>query len=251
MKKQKKFLIRSIFASSILFALTSCHHEGIFFRANKDSEPQLNSPDVQSAIEFDATGQPERISLIFSESTLADLPQNVHHLQIPVNDPSGKFPFNHLSLKWNPTKDDVEGIFTTPHFETGFHLISAEKRSSIKVADPLAELLPNRELLPQDFIPSKGSYSGTGKRWLNPTASELHEPNETYTLLVDSYAGEIISFVPSFTLKYLEEAENQIFTIPFPKGAQKEGAFYPTQYSLSFDAAEKKYIISLLEFQRS
>lgn len=206
---------------------------------------------LRSFFQTDKAGRPGMIGLIFSEAVLNDLPKTRQLIEIPLPQKIAQLPFDHISLIWEPGGQVPEGIFTVPYFEIHFNMFSAVEREQIIKNDPLAERLPEPRYMPVDFIAAEGSTVMAGKVWSNPKALKLQAPALTYTLLMNSYDYNLVSYTPSFTLDHLKSKRSAILEIPLSKAFQQQKTYYPTKYSIAYDSAKKEYSVSLLGFIRS
>lgn len=241
-EKFKSSFSRVIIFSFTILIITSCEKEELSSISLNSSVQHLEKSSATSSVEIDTSGNVKRLSLVIPEAVLENMGQNKPILHIPFQSESANSPFNHLSLKWNPGN----GIFSSPHIEVGFHKTNMGERTETKIEDPLNNVFPNAQLLPVNFIPAKEFVAVAGKRWINPSARELHQAEESHTFMFDTYNGEIISFVPAFTIEYLHKSKDQIFTLSLPRGeVRKTGYTYPSSYSLSYEAAKREYLISL------
>lgn len=210
----------------------------------------LGQGTVRSFLKFDENGSPAMIGVVFSESALKHLPMQRQLIEVQIPQKIVQLPFDHISFGWEPRGHGPEGIFTDPHFDIHFNMFSSVERSQIGENDPLSERLPDPSFMPVNFVPAQGSVAMVGKHWLNPASPELHKAEMAYTLLMHSYNKKVVSYTPVFTLKYLKKNDTNVIDLPLPKAYQKKGKYYPTQYSITYNAGKKEYSVNLLGFEK-
>ena len=169
--------------------------------------------------------------------------------QVPVP------PFDHIELGWNPNGHEPEGIYTSPHFDLHFYMITSAFQATIPFLAPPAFDAP----VPSQYFPSSppskyfmtpGLVPNMGAHLVDLLSPEF-QPGGTFTktFIYGSYQGNITFLEPMFTLEYLRALATGAQTIetaaiPQPAAFQRAG-YYPTSYTISYDNTPKQYTISL------
>jgi hypothetical protein len=83
-----------------------------------------------------------------------------------------------------------------------------------------------------------------GAHWIDPNASELKGQPFIKTFLYGNYDGKLIFFEPMITKSFFETKTNITEYIKLPQKYAKPG-YYPTKYSVSYDANKKEYTVAL------
>lgn len=209
-------------------------------------EVQMGEGTIKSLIELGEKGQPEMIGITFTETAFNGLGHEMQSFVLELPAQAAKTPFDHISFDWAPHGHEPEGIYNLPHFDMHFYMISEAARMQISVDDPLSEKLPAEGFMPSNYVPLPGSVPAMGKHWGDPASPELNGATFTKTFLMGSYNEQVTFYEPMITLDYLKEKKTEIIDLSLPENYQHTGKYYPTKYSIAYDAAKKEYIISLL-----
>lgn len=207
---------------------------------------QLGLGVARSMVRMNRDGTPNAIGVRISEKVLNRLPDNPAILTLQLPNKAEGLPFDHIDLDWNPLGHEPQGLFTVPHFDVHFYMVSEDYKMSItdleKAANyPAPEFIPAGYLPPPDFLPVQ-LVPYMGVHW----TKEDEAPPFTQTFIYGSYDGSFIFMEPMVTLEYLvNDADGTSFPIAQPQEYPLEGYFYPTSYSMNYDAKRKDYVIEL------
>lgn len=203
---------------------------------------------VRSFLKFDEKGRPKIIGVVFSESALKHLPKQRQLIEVQIPQKIVQLPFDHISFGWGTGGEEAISIFADDYIAVHFNMISSEERNQIEKNDPLSERLPEPSFIPVDFVPGIGSVARVGKQWSNKALLELHKAERACAMLMHSYNKKVVSFTPTFTIDFLRKNRTSTYDLSLPEAFQQPGKFYPTQYSIAYDAGKKEYSVNLLEF---
>ncbi len=204
---------------------------------------------ARAFVEMNRDGTPETIGVRISEKGLEKLPGAdpaghgpTYTLRIP-NQTAG-LPFDHIDLNYNPQGHPAPGIYTFEHFDFHFYMISVAQKMQL-TDRTTALLVPAESLWPDGYYPDPEFVPMMGLHWADPTGTEFTNPGSfTKTFIYGSYDAEFIFYEPMITVAHLESKVSS--TNPFPPLKEfGEAAYYPTSYSIDFDAQRKEYVISL------
>jgi hypothetical protein len=214
----------------------------------------LGNGIARSWVTMDPDGKPTAIGVTLSETALSGLPpsltpgliwtETLLHLP-PEASVTG---FHHIGLNWNPKGHDPEGVYTLPHFDVHFYLISPAERERITARGD--DLEKCRKALPAEFVPeghvlAPGSEEpGMGVHWVEPTSHEFHGKPFTHTFIYGSYDGRMIFLEPMMTKAFLETKPDITLPIKVPAKYQKPG-YYPTRYSVKYSAVSNEYTVAI------
>jgi hypothetical protein len=215
----------------------------------------LGAGRARSWVSLDRDGRPTAVGVTFSEAALSTLPQESHagaegvaiSLALPAE--AAATAFRHVGLDYNPHGHEPVKIYDTAHFDFHFYMISETEREGITATgeglakgnrQPAAEFIPEGYVaVPNGLVPRMGAH------WVNPVSRELHGQPFTSTFLFGSYDGRLIFAEPMITKSFLETKPDVTELIKLPKSYERRGAYYPTRYSVRYDAAAKEYTIAL------
>jgi hypothetical protein len=214
----------------------------------------LGSGTVRSWVTLDGAGKPSAVGLTFSESALKSLPaelprgQEGIEVNLPLPKEAAATAFDHIYFGWNPKGHEPENVYTIPHFDIHFYTISVEERESITAqGDDLKKcyVKPGDEYAPAGYIlPPGTAVPRMGAHWIDPKAGEFNGQPFVKTFLYGNYDGRITFYEPMITKSFFETKTNLTEYIKLPQKYAKPG-YYPTRYSVRYDAARKEYTVAL------
>ncbi len=209
----------------------------------------LGAGEVKSFVKTDNEGKPLSMGIALSKEALTQLPtaDSTHLfyqyiLKLPKE--LEETTFNHIMVDWNPMGHEPENVYTTPHFDFHFYMISEAERMNIGAEDPKMEIIPDAKYLPADYFHIPGGVPMMGKHWVDKLAPELASQPFTTTFLYGSYDGEVTFMEPMITLDYILAKPEKHLPIKQPAAFEKAG-YYPTQYAITYEASTGQYLITL------
>ena len=216
------------------------------------AEP-FNGGVVRTMVTMTRDGVPVEIGVRISEKVLEDLPEQPQIITLDLPNKMVGLTFEHVDLDWNPGGHDPENIYTLPHFDVHFFMVSTEYKKGITVPDK-GVIYPDDIYWPENYVhpPLEAPAElvlvpKMGVHWLNSLAPELPPTLETFThtFIYGSYDGSFIFMEPMVTLDYLvKHADGTAFTIFQPEQFEQSG-YYPTTYKMYYDGKHKDYVISM------
>lgn len=205
-------------------------------------------------ITLDAGGKPTVIGVMMSETALAGLPAEPpsgadgweYVLSLPKE--AAGSGYDHVVIDWNPNGHIPPGVYDVPHFDFHFYLISQEQREKISAkGEDLAKAhkAPPQEFMPEGYIlPAGTEVPRMGAHAIDPKAREFSKMPFGKTFIYGFYDGQMIFLEPMMTKAFLETKPNETDRVKLPKTYYKH-AYYPTSYSVNYNAAGREYEISL------
>ena len=205
----------------------------------------------------DALGKPAAVGVALSKEALQGLPPKsnpatgpldwVYLLSFPKRGPATGF--NHVMLNWHPFGHAPNGIYTVPHFDFHFYLISRARASSIRFSHDEqgldgVEIPPSTVMPPGYFIPPGTQVSGMGVHAFAKDAPEFHGHPFTNTFSYGYYRKQLIFIEPMITLAYLRGDPDAKHKVSAPAAYSFPG-YYPTSYEVRYDAAQRSYLVLL------
>jgi hypothetical protein len=214
----------------------------------------LGSGTVRSWVTLDGAGKPVAVGLTFDESAFktapTELPRGQEGIEInlPLPKEAAATAFDHIGFDWNPMGHPPANIYTVPHFDIHFYTITTEEQQRITAqGDDVAKcyIKPGEEYVPAGYIlPPDTAVPRMGAHWIDPKSNELNGQPFTRTFLYGNYDGKIIFYEPMIAKSFFETKTNLAEYIKLPAKYAKSG-YYPTKYSVRYDAARKEYTVAL------
>jgi len=211
----------------------------------------LGNGTVRSWVKYE-NRKPAAVGVTFSEKSLEGLRQDVppempvveYKLALP---PEAKITgYDHISLDWNPKGHVPKGLYDTPHFDVHFYLDNMAERSKIlpQLAStlgraPEARFMPAGYIIPPDaYVPVMGTHA------VDTAAPELNGKPFSTTFLYGFNNGKMNFVEPMVATSFLEKKENFSAEVKQPAAYPRRG-YYPTRYSVTYDAQRAEYSIAL------
>ncbi len=206
----------------------------------------LGNGAVRSWVQLDTAGKPSSIGITLIDTALTNLPEGPKETILALPQLDLGLPFNHISVDWNPQGHEPPGIYDKPHFDFHFYLLTPEERKTILPTDGVSAKQPSTEAIPADYIaPQPIAVPGMGVHWIDKTTPELNGKPFTTTMLYGFASGKMAFIEPMITKAFLESKPDMTENLKQPAAYPKSGLYYPTKYSVKYDANAKEYTISL------
>lgn len=231
----------------------------------------LGDGTARTYVTLNAAGKPTSIGVALSEAALTNLPMipnapspSAVMLQLALPTDAPVTGYNHVMLDWNPAGHEPDHVYTHPHFDFHFYNITPAQVMAMMPNDPQwaakASALPATQFVPTGYaaasvlagIPAaQAAVPMMGLHWLDVSSPELQPPPAgkqfTETFIYGSYDGKFIFLEPMITKAYLESLKTtngMSRNIGTPAQVATAG-YYPTTYSIRYDASAKEYRIAL------
>lgn len=228
---KKLFLL----SSAVLILLSSCKKhdlqpEGTF----KGPEVTVFNGKAYTVFRTDNWGQPRQLAIVITDDALnsvASTKDDEDIYMLEFHPRALITPFNHAELDWNPHGHPPAGIYTVPHFDCHFYMITEQEQAQIppyEVDSSKFLKYPSKQYLPENYIPIPGGVPMMGKHWVDVTSPELNGQPFTQTFIYGTYNSKVTFYEPMITLDFLKNTDRFVRSIPQPAKYQKSG-FYPTE----------------------
>ena len=208
-------------------------------------------------IRTDAKGEPATVAVMLSRGALDGLPAELN----PKNLPEGEWEYalgmpakgprtgyTHVVIDWNPYGHPPPDVYTVPHFDFHFYMMSSAERAKVAFpggpADPAAQapapslLAAGYQVVPETAVPKMGVHA------IDVTAPEFHGKPFTATFIYGYYQGRLTFVEPMVTRAFLQTKPDFTSPVPAPAAYSLPG-HYPSRYSVRYDAAKKAYFLEL------
>jgi hypothetical protein len=206
-------------------------------------------------VRTNAAGAPESVAVELSSGALDGLPTTLNketaegewEFDLPMPASGPKTGYRAVAVDWNPHGHPPPGIYTVPHFD--FHFYAIDEAQVAKVAftgpkDPAAVvadkglIAPGYEVVPDTVVNKMGVHA------VDTTAPEFHGKPFTTTFIYGYCKGRLIFVEPMVTRAFLESKPDITMPVKTPAHYSVSG-YYPTSYSVRYDAGRKTYMVAL------
>jgi hypothetical protein len=221
----------------------------------KGPETKVFDGKAWTWVELDKQDKPLRVAISINKAALNSTTQgdgtgghdnHDNHTVLKFHPKAAVTPFKHVWLNWNPEGHPPANIYTLPHFDMHFYMVSSEERETyldpLKLeADPAAGYIPANHL-GVDPIPAMG------KHFVDLASPELNGQTFTQTFIFGSYDRKMIFWEPMITLNFLKNTPQFERSIPKPAKVQQTG-YYPTKMRIVTENNITSIILEGFEFR--
>jgi hypothetical protein len=245
----------------------------------------LGNGTVASYSEFDASGAPEAIGVVFSASALDALPTTPsdghrcfdanndgvidlatecsmwHERVLPIPSEASQrtdIPFKWALLNWNPHGHIPAGVYDKPHFDVHFYIEPIENIFALQRGTCGLEFLRCDQFalaskpVPRNYMPSNFQDLGAaapamGNHLVDPTTSEFRGEPFTRTWIYGIYDGRVIFYEDMVALSYLMSKPNTCVPIQSPDAVALAG-YYPSRSCIRYIPGKDEYTVSMEDF---
>lgn len=214
----------------------------------------IGQGEARAFADMDQNGTLNAVGISLTEGAMNGLP--VHDMTAYVLKlPSVLriLPYDHVMVDWNPHGHDPNPIYSAPHFDFHFYMISEAERKAISCQGDDAEVctrMPGAELLPPFYIPTPEGVPEMGWHWVDSRSPEFNGKPFTTTFIYGYYGGQMSFVEPMITREFLLSKPYFEQDIPVPQVFSKAGS-YPRSYSIHFNRKKKMYFINLEKLEMS
>jgi len=240
------FTIHTFLCASILLLIccTNLYAQEIFLGDSVD----LGDGTVYTWVKINTEGVPEEIGVTMTEQVFSNLPVGAGEFSLILPDVAVDSLFKHILFDWNPQGHPPNNIYGLPHFDFHFYIVTEEEREAIQAGiDTFPVAAENIPLDYRSLDDPPFSVPNMGVHWIDSLSSEWQGETFTETFIYGFYHGDMYFIEPMITVDYFQTNLNVTLKIKQPQSFQKDG-YYPTNYSIEYDAVEQVYNIIIKDF---
>jgi hypothetical protein len=194
-------------------------------------------------------GKPAEVGIRFSENVLTTLPAGTAMVDYTFALPAeaSRTPYTHVVIGWNPMGHPPT-VYQAPHFDVHFYQITPAARDLIVPTDPnfntKLATRPAPSFVPASYVLTPGGVPRMGAHWIDTTSPEQNGQPFTSTFIYGSYDGAFIFGEPMIATAFLATHPTMTSPVKLPSQYASPG-YYPTSYTVAYDATAKEYRIAL------
>lgn len=214
----------------------------------------IGQGEGRAFVDIDHDGKLNAVGISLTESAMNGLPAHdmtSYILKLPSV--LRVLPYDHMMVDWNPHGHDPNPIYSAPHFDFHFYLMSEAERKAISCLGDDAEVctrMPGPDLLPPFYVPTPAGVPEMGWHWVDSRSPEFNGKPFTSTFIYGYYDGKLSFIEPMITREFFLAKSYFEQDIPVPQVFSKTG-YYPRSYSVHFNRKKKIYLISLEKLEMS
>lgn len=230
--------------------------------ATRASEPTIHAGTpvpvgngvARVIVAADSAGRPTAVSVVLTAAALEGLPAaSAGHADpeyiLPMPSDAPQSGYDHVGLDWHPAGHVPAGIYTVPHLDVHFYLVTLAERKAVTFQGAAATAgltPPDSALVPEDYaVPPDTAVEGMGLHGVDTTSHEFHGKPFDHTFIYGYYGGRLIFVEPMVTLDFLQTKPDVTVPVRTPR-SYSIAAYYPTQYRIGFDPGRDEYTISIV-----
>jgi hypothetical protein len=244
-----------VLLSAGIISVLACSDDGSGpeTRTFRSADIAVGAGLAHSEMVFDSDNQVQSIRVVFSEAALNNLPETLPNTEfiVPLPADAPLTVFNHIGINWAPNGHPPPMVYTVPHFDVHYYLISTQERDAISPADPTfgakATKAPATDQIVPRYVGDAFAIPRMGTHWTDQDSHEFHGQPFTSSIIYGFYDGRMIFIEPMMTRAFLESKPDQTKPLRVPAKYPKAGR-YPTTYRVAFDIAAKEYRVEMLDF---
>lgn len=240
---------------------------------------------VSSYAEFDKTGAPKAIGIVFHAGALHGLPTahsdgrhcfdrdkdgkinmdaecfGSHGWVIPLPSQAARhpqIPFKWVGLNWNPHGHIPPGVYDLPHFDVHFYIEPIETILAIEAGPCGPEFvscehfsIATRPLPPNymhsDFKNVDAVAPAMGNHLIDLTGPEFNEKKFTRSWIYGVYDGRVTFYEEMLSRGFLLSQPDTCFPLKSPPAVGVTG-YYPTQSCIRYVSQANEYTVSMEGF---
>jgi hypothetical protein len=245
----------------------------------------LGNGTVASYAEFDRSGAPKVIGVVFSAGALDALPAAPsdghrcfdanndgvidlatecsawHERVLPIPSEASRrpdVPFKWALLNWNPRGHIPPGVFDTPHFDVHFYIEPIENIFAIQRGTCGLEMVRcdqfavARKPVPGNYLPPNFQDLGLvapamGNHLLDPTDHVFHGEKFKRHWIYGTYDGRVIFYEEMVDRGYMLSKPDACLPIQSPAAVALTG-YYPTRSCVRYAPGKDEYSVSIEDF---
>lgn len=233
---------------TILFAAAACLTCGDSTGpGNLGGTVPLGNGTLTTFLDLDANGHPSAIGATFTAGILTGLPAADSFLTVTLPTSAAGTVFKHAYFDYVPHGHAPAGVYDTAHFDFHFYFITDAQRAAIAGGLDTVPVAANK--IPTNYKKTGEVFGGMGVHWADSTNAE--------------FTGGTAAFTKSFVYGYHEGAfefydimisKDYLATHPAVSDSIRQPAvfpaagYYPTQWTLSYDAGTQTFRLALEGF---
>lgn len=188
-------------------------------------------------------GKPVALGVEMSEGALEGLPMHdIFEVYLKMPGQAHATGIKEISLGWNPMGHEPSGVYSVPHFDFHFYMITMGQIMKIHGGlDEGAYEIMERGILPPYYVfgPAPFAVPHMGVHWSDVNSPEFSPAGFSRTFIYGSHEESIIFFEPMVTLSYLmnmEPGTQEVINVPALNIVEDPG-YYPGTYTISHSSS--------------
>ena len=175
----------------------------------------MASGSGRAYVTLDAAGTPTELGIALTEGALVGLPDANTEFTFVLPARASATAYRHAVIDWGPNGHVPAGVYTVPHFDVHFYLITQAERDAIVLPDAAvsAKLArqPAAEFIPPGYVAGVPT-ARMGLHWRDPSGPEFNGQPFTTAVIYGTYDGAVTFIEPMVAKAYLETKPAAVVT---------------------------------------
>lgn len=165
--------------------------------------------------------QGDSLSVAIDKAAFASLPATETRVDLL---PSGGV-FRLVEVDWHPHGHPPQGIYTVPHFDVHFYVISKAERDAIAFAAPGKVAKPAQTLVPAGYITDGTVEPQMGMHYVSAAQPEFHGKPFMASQIWGYDQGHLAFVEAMFSLKLVDSKQSWAQSLAQPKNSNVTAGF--------------------------
>jgi hypothetical protein len=223
---------------AVVFSLAACSDSG----TGPAAATELDGPaatvgnGTARVVVMEEGGEATSIGIRLTDDALSGLPSTMPMTEWQLSLPAGveAAPWDHVALDWNPQGHPPPQVYTVPHFDFHFYMITPAEQMAIAGGPDTTSVAAT--YVPRDYASQVESVPMMGVHWADTLAAEYHGHPFDHTFIYGFHQGHMIFVEPMVTMAFLQSGSDFAGAVKQPAAFARSGS-YPATYSVQHDAA--------------
>lgn len=209
----------------------------------------LGNGTLRTFYQAGAGGAPVALGATFDAGLLTGLPtlDTFMTVQLPAQASGGGTVFTHLYFDYVPHGHEPAMVFDTAHFDFHFYFIPAALRELIAAGVDTFTVPP--QFVPANYKKVSETVARMGTHWADSTGPEFTGGVGAWnrSMIYGYHEGQFQFYDAMITKQWLETQPTDTVTFAQPASFPVPG-YYPTKFTVGFDANAQRYRVALEGF---
>lgn len=206
-------------------------------------------------IRTDAAGAPLAVAVKLSRDALTGLPTTLNpaapegawEYPLPLPAAAAKTGYHHIVIDWQPHGHPPPHVYTVPHFDVHFYLVSAAEVAQVAFTGPTdpAITVADPTLVPTGYaVIPETAVDKMGVHAVDTSGPEFHGTPFTAAFIYGYHQGRLTFVEPMVAHAFLLTQPDVTVPVKTPARYSIPG-YYPTRYSVRYEGREHAYLVEL------
>ena len=219
---------------------------------------KIGNDSARTYVRIDTNGNPMAIGIAIDEEAINGNGNEMSMNMLPLpTDANSKLPFKAISMDWNPLGHEPLIFFANQHFDFHFYLAPESEihnigmDSSKMYKEPIQSDVPAGYTGYVNITPGPGRIATGGvpqMGWHMTDSTVAMIPGQyvfDHIFIYGFYNGKMNFMEPMITKDFLKAKTAVTVNIKQPQTYLNSGNYWPTKYTIRYDATAKQYLVEM------